>query len=96
MATAPYSDFTANEIDEEVRGEVRRLYNQSRELIVEKKEALTELAEELLKKEVLTRHQVAEILGPRPFETKDFALEMYDRIMEEEMEREKGKGEEER
>jgi AFG3 family protein len=84
MSSASYSEETAEEIDKEVRLESERLYSRAREIIIEKKDLLLKLAEELLKKEVLSRSDVAVILGPRPFETTDLALDMYDGNVREE------------
>jgi AFG3 family protein len=78
FSPAPYSDLTAQEIDEEVRNEVNRLYLRTKELISSKKDDIEKLAKKLLEKQLMSRQDVQEILGPRPFEIRDRALDMYD------------------
>lgn len=70
----PYSEAKAAEIDEEVKRIIGEAYKQCKDLLVEKKKEIGLVAEALLKKEMLTRDDLVEILGPRPFEEKgDFA-----------------------
>ncbi|KIW17366.1 hypothetical protein PV08_04560 [Exophiala spinifera] len=64
----PFSEETARQIDLEVRRIVDDAYKQCKDLLLEKKEQLQAVAEELLKKEVLVRDDLVRILGPRPFE----------------------------
>ncbi|KAL6242627.1 AAA ATPase afg3 [Rhinocladiella similis] len=64
----PFSEETARQIDLEVRRIVDDAYKQCKDLLLEKKEQLHAVAEELLKKEVLVRDDLVRILGPRPFE----------------------------
>jgi len=66
----PFSEETAKNIDAEVRRIVEEAYTQCRNLLVEKKKEVGILAEELLRKEMLTRDDVVRLLGPRPFEEK--------------------------
>lgn len=84
MTSSSYSEETAEEIDKEVRLEAERLYGRAKDILIEKKDLLLKLAAELLQKEVLSRSDVAVILGPRPFEISDLALDMYDGISSEE------------
>uniref|UniRef100_A0A671U5D7 AFG3-like AAA ATPase 1 n=1 Tax=Sparus aurata TaxID=8175 RepID=A0A671U5D7_SPAAU len=63
----PYSEATAELIDEEVRDLVDRAYQRTMELIEDKKE-LVELR--LLEREVLDKADMLELLGQRPFEEK--------------------------
>jgi AFG3 family protein len=63
----PFSEETARNIDVEVRRIVDEAYKQCKELLLEKKEQLQAVAEELLKKEMLVRDDLVRILGPRPF-----------------------------
>lgn len=65
--TKPFSDQTANLIDEEVRKIVAAAYERCRALLTEKSENLKTVAEELLAKEVLTRDDMIRLLGNRPF-----------------------------
>ncbi|KAF1985236.1 cell division protease ftsH [Aulographum hederae CBS 113979] len=69
----PFSEETAKNIDSEVRRIVDEAYKQCRELLTEKKKEVGIVAEELLRKEMLTRDDLVRLLGPRPFEdNKDF------------------------
>jgi len=64
----PFSEETARNIDAEVRRIVDEAYKQCKDLLLEKKDQLQAVAEELLKKEVLVRDDLVRILGKRPFE----------------------------
>jgi AFG3 family protein len=66
----PFSEETARNIDEEVRRIVDEAYKQCKDLLIEKKDQVQAIAEELLKKEMLVRDDLIRILGPRPFEDK--------------------------
>lgn len=58
-----YSDSTAREIDDEVRGILNEAYSRAVEIIQAKREGLDKLAAALLEKEQVTREQVEELLG---------------------------------
>ena len=64
----PYSEKTAELIDEEVRQLIAETYNKTKQLLIEKNEGLIALAEKLLEKEILFQSDLEEILGKRPFE----------------------------
>lgn len=64
----PFSEETARNIDVEVRRIVDEAYKQCKDLLLEKKDQLQAVAEELLQKEMLVRDDLVRILGPRPFE----------------------------
>jgi cell division protease FtsH len=63
----PYSDDTARVIDEEVKVIIDGIRDRARELLEDKREQLEEMAQALLKKEVLGPKDLVDILGPRPF-----------------------------
>jgi len=63
----PYSDQTAELIDEEVRQLITSVYGRTKELLLEKREGLIKIAEKLLEKEILFQADLEEILGKRPF-----------------------------
>ena len=63
----PYSDQTAELIDEEVRTLIAGVYERTKELLLEKQEGLIRIAEKLLEKEILFQSDLEEILGKRPF-----------------------------
>lgn len=65
----PFSEETARNIDSEVRRIVEEAYKQCKELLIEKKAEVGIVAEELLKKEVLSRDDMIRLLGKRPFES---------------------------
>ena len=66
--TRPYSETTAQTIDEEVRKLVEKAYNRALNILQENRGNLERLAERLLEKEVLFREDLEEIFGKRPFE----------------------------
>nr|POF15201.1 mitochondrial respiratory chain complexes assembly protein yta12 [Quercus suber] len=70
----PFSESTAQAIDAEVKRIVEEAYTQCRQLLEEKAKEVVLVAEELLKKEMLTRDDLVRLLGPRPWEDKgDFS-----------------------
>ncbi|MBL7728030.1 MAG: ATP-dependent zinc metalloprotease FtsH, partial [Dinghuibacter sp.] len=68
--TKPYSDETAQMIDEEVRKLIESAYTRTKELLREKQHEVTQLAEALLKREVLFQSDVEALIGKRPYEEK--------------------------
>lgn len=63
----PYSDQTAELIDEEVRSLIAQVYERTKELLLEKRDGLIKIAEKLLEKEILFQSDLEELLGKRPF-----------------------------
>ncbi|MDX2063057.1 MAG: ATP-dependent zinc metalloprotease FtsH [Bacteroidia bacterium] len=63
----PYSDATAEAIDEEVRKLVDAAYTRTKALLTERRELMEALAHELLDKEVIFQEDLERILGPRPY-----------------------------
>ncbi len=66
--TKPYSEATAKIIDEEVSKVIEKAYVKAKEILSGNKDKLVEVAEALLKDEVIFKADVERILGPRPFE----------------------------
>src|SRR5262249_11909384 len=66
--TKPYSDRTAEMIDVEVRNLINECYDDTKKLLLDKREKLEELAKLLLKKEILFQQDLEVILGKRPYE----------------------------
>lgn len=66
----PYSDKTAEMIDEEIRKFITEAYTRTKELLLSKREQLTKLAEVLLEKEIIFQSDLEGILGKRPWEDK--------------------------
>lgn len=65
--TKPYSEKTAELIDEEVSKLVEMCYQRTKELLMNNKDKLGALAQKLLDKEVIFREDLEEVFGPRPF-----------------------------
>ena len=63
----PYSETTAELVDEEVRVLVKQAYARTLELLTEKKQLAGKLAELLLEKEVIHKEDVISVLGERPW-----------------------------
>ncbi|MEJ8841357.1 ATP-dependent zinc metalloprotease FtsH [Lacibacter sp. H375] len=68
--TKPYSEKTAEMIDNEVRLLIDSAYLRTKALLTEKKEDVEKLAKALLEKEVLFQSDVEALIGKRPFEHK--------------------------
>jgi cell division protease FtsH len=69
----PYSETTANLIDEEVRKMVESQYDRAKELLKKYRDELELLAQRLLEKEVLVKSDVEKLIGHRPIEPKSKA-----------------------
>ena len=64
--TKPYSERTAQQIDDEVRPLIAKAREMAEKVIDEHREGLIELAELLLEKEVVFTEDVERIFGQRP------------------------------
>lgn len=69
----PFSDKTSRKIDLEIKRIVDEAHNQCKELLQENIEKVDAVAQELLRKEVITREDMIRLLGPRPFPEKNEA-----------------------
>jgi cell division protease FtsH len=74
MMQKPYSDKTAQIIDEEVKKFVDMAYIRTKELLMENKSKLEQLAKQLLDKEVIFREDLERIFGKRPFDKEEEAV----------------------
>jgi len=63
----PYSEKTAELIDKEISNLIEVQYQRALDLLEKNKDKLTELAEELLEKEVIFKESLERIFGERPF-----------------------------
>ena len=66
----PYSEHTAQMIDEEVRKMIDDAFQSTKKLLTEKREQLETIAQELLSKEVLFQADLERLIGKRPYEVK--------------------------
>lgn len=66
----PYSEATGTMIDGEVRKLVNAAFDRTFKLLSEKKDDIEKVAQLLLKNEVITREDMENLLGRRPFKEK--------------------------
>ncbi|MBB6611232.1 ATP-dependent metallopeptidase FtsH/Yme1/Tma family protein [Pontibacter sp. Tf4] len=64
----PYSEATAETIDNEVRAIIGEAYQRTKQLLMDKRHELELVAQELLEKEILFQNDLERLVGPRPFE----------------------------
>lgn len=64
----PYSEDTAKIIDEEVKKIIDAAYKRTKDLLLEKREQLEILAQELLDKEIIFQSDLEKLIGKRPFD----------------------------
>lgn len=76
----PYSNKTAELIDDEVKKLSDFCYERAKHLLEENKDKLTKLAERLMEREVIFREDVEEILGVRPFDDDERAKEVSEAV----------------
>ena len=65
-----FSEHTSQIIDEEAKKLISAAMDRTIKLLTEHKEDVIKLAEHLLEKEIVSRDDVIELLGPRPFAEK--------------------------
>ncbi|KAI7851062.1 peptidase family M41-domain-containing protein [Circinella umbellata] len=63
----PFSEETATLIDDEVRNLVNQAYDRTVNLLTERKDEVEKVAQLLLQKEVISREDMENLLGKRPF-----------------------------
>ena len=83
--TKPYSDSTAERIDQEVKRIIDNAYERTKNLLTDKKKELEKIANKLLEKEILFQNDLEKLIGKRPFKSN---LELS---LEEDKEQEKKK-----
>ena len=69
--TKPYSEETAQRIDEEISKIIEEQYKRAIDLLKKNKDKLTGLADRLLDKEVIFKDDLEKIFGKRPFEKEE-------------------------
>ncbi len=78
----PYSEKTAEIIDNEVKKIIEEQYNRAKKLLSENKEKLFKLGDLLLEREVIFSNDLENIFGKRPFE-KEEMVKLKSKIVEE-------------
>ena len=73
--TKPYSEETAQKIDQEISKIIEEQYKRAIELLKNNKDKLTALADRLLEKEVIFKDDLEKIFGKRPFEKAALVVE---------------------
>ena len=68
--TKPYSESTAELIDQEVKGLIKGAYKRTKDLLLDKQAELETIAKELLEKEILFQSDLERLIGKRPFDKK--------------------------
>ena len=63
----PYSEHTAELIDNEVKRMINEQYERAKSILIENKEKHNQLAQRLVEREVIFAEDVEEIFGPRPW-----------------------------
>ncbi len=69
--TKPYSELTAQTIDEEISKIIENQYRRAIQILEDHKEKLIELAEILMDKEVIFEKNLTKIFGKRPFQKEE-------------------------
>lgn len=69
--TKPYSELTAQTIDEEISKIIEKQYNRAIKILKEHKKELIELADILVEKEVIFEENLKNIFGERPFQKEE-------------------------
>lgn len=75
--TKPFSDETNRLIDEEIHRIVIECHDKCRQLLQEKSKEVELVAQELIKKEFITREDMIRLLGKRPYPEQNDAFDKY-------------------
>ena len=67
--TKPYSESTAEKIDQEVKRIIDNAYLRTKKLLIDKKADLEKIAKKLLEKEILFQNDLEKLIGKRPFKS---------------------------
>ena len=90
--TKPYSEKTAELVDEEIRKFIGEAYKNTKELMKKRVEQLEQVASELLEKEVIFKSDLERILGKRPYDIPQaINEEALEKTAEQQKEREESK-----
>ncbi|MCP9753714.1 ATP-dependent zinc metalloprotease FtsH [Lacihabitans sp. CCS-44] len=77
--TKPYSELTAQVIDEEVKKMIDLAYSATKDLLLEHRDKLEILAKALLEREIIYQHDLVGLIGERPFEKPTVYQEFLDK-----------------
>ncbi len=83
----PYSDSTAELIDEEVKQMIAKQYERAKDILQQHAEGHAQLAQQLVEREVIFAEDVEKIFGPRPWASR--TEELLDAAEEKEQKEEK-------
>lgn len=75
--TKPFSDETNKIIDQEIERIVKECHAKCKQLLTEKSKEVEIVAQELLRKEFITREDMIRLLGKRPFPETNDAFDKY-------------------
>lgn len=64
----PYSESTAETIDQEIRKVISATYQRTKDMLLSKREQLEVVAKELLDKEIIFQNDLERLIGKRPFD----------------------------
>ena len=78
----PYSEKTAQLIDEEARNMIEDAYRRTIALLTEKKAEVEAVAKELLEKEIIFKADLERLIGKRPYEESDAVQEVANSQLE--------------
>ncbi|XP_041639175.1 AFG3-like protein 1 [Cheilinus undulatus] len=80
----PFSESTAQLIDQEVRMLIDAAFQRTLQLVTEKREMVEKVAKRLLEREILNKADMVELLGARPFQEKSSYEELVEGLGESE------------
>ncbi len=72
--TKPYSEKTSETIDFEVKKIIEEQYERAKQLLRDNEDKLTQLASQLLEKEVIFKEDLEKIFGKRPYDTEEHLI----------------------
>ncbi|MCX6177439.1 MAG: hypothetical protein NTZ00_08810, partial [Bacteroidetes bacterium] len=64
----PYSEKTAELIDQEVRALIQKAYDITKDLLIDRRAEVEKVAKALLEKEILFKADLEVLIGPRPYD----------------------------
>jgi cell division protease FtsH len=78
----PYSEKTAQLIDEEARSMIEEAYRRTIALLTDKRTEVEAVAKELLEKEIIFKSDLERLIGKRPYEESDAVQEVANSQLE--------------